>query len=55
MVHWQHGVPLVIGNILGGVIGARLTLRAGEVWVRRALAVVAAALALALIMGWDPL
>ena len=54
-VHWQLGVPLAAGNVLGGVIGARLTLRAGEVWVRRGVAVVAAGLAVALLAGWAPL
>ena len=37
--------------VAGGVIGAKLTLRGGERWARRAIAVVAALLAIAIITG----
>ena len=42
---------LVPSYILGGVLGARLALRSGEVWIRRAVTAVAALLAIAVIAG----
>ena len=42
---------LLPSYMVGGVLGAKLALRGGEVWVRRAIAAVAAILALAIITG----
>ncbi len=33
-VHWPMGLSLAAGNMLGGLIGVRLTVLIGDVWVR---------------------
>ncbi len=33
-VHWPMGLALAAGNVLGGLIGVRLTVLIGHVWVR---------------------
>ncbi|MEE8141938.1 MAG: sulfite exporter TauE/SafE family protein [Planctomycetota bacterium] len=53
-VHWGYALPLVVANIGGGILGARLALRGGERWIRRAVAVVGAGLAFLLIVEWRP-
>ena len=49
-VDWQVFVPLVIGYMIGGVIGARLTIKVGDRWMRVVVAVVAAGLAIAMLV-----
>lgn len=44
-------LPLLPSYVLGGVLGARLALRGGEKWLRRAIALVAAGLAIGVITG----
>ena len=34
MVHWPLGLTLAVGNSLGGIVGARLTVLKGHRWVR---------------------
>ena len=34
-IDWPHGLSLACGNILGGLLGAHLTVRRGHAWVRR--------------------
>lgn len=50
LVDWKTFVPLVIGYMVGGVIGARLTIKAGERWMRIVVAVVAAGLAVTMLV-----
>ena len=33
-VHWPMGLVLAAGNVLGGLLGVRLTVLMGHVWVR---------------------
>ena len=44
--------PLIVGNVVGGWLGARWTLQAGARRVRWVVAGVAAAMAVALLCGW---
>jgi hypothetical protein len=44
---------LLPSYVLGGYLGARVALRSGEAWIRRAVAAVAALLAIAVIAGVD--
>ena len=39
-VDWRLGIPLLVANSLGGVLGAHLAVRHGDVWIRRLLVVV---------------
>ena len=50
-VLWNYALPLVIANIIGGIVGAKLAVLGGDRWIRRVLAVVAAGLALRLLWG----
>lgn len=49
-VDWRTWIPLVAGYSVGGVLGARLTVRIGERWLRWVVAVIGAFLALLLIV-----
>lgn len=53
-VDFRTAVPLIGGYVLGAVLGARLTLRGGDQWVRRLVAAVAIVLAVLLILGIGP-
>ena len=44
--------PLLPSYVLGGVLGAKLALKGGEKWIRRAVAVVAALLAAMILAGF---
>lgn len=55
LVSWRIAVPLIIANVIGGVVGAKLAVKGGEVWLRRIVAVIAAVLAGLLIFGVSPL
>ncbi len=50
-VAWLHGLVLALGLGLGGFLGARLTLRAGEKILRVILALAASALAVRMLVG----
>ncbi len=52
LVDWRLGLPLLAGNLVGGLYGARLTLRIGESRLRAAVAATAAVMAVVLICGW---
>lgn len=49
-VDWLWGIPLAVGNVVGGRLGARLTLLKGHRWVRRC--VTAAILVFAVRLWW---
>jgi len=34
MIHWRVGLTLAVGNSLGGIVGARLTVLKGHSWIR---------------------
>jgi uncharacterized membrane protein YfcA len=51
VVLWRVALPMAAAQLLGGWLGAHLTLRTGDVLVRRA--AVLTALALALRLAWD--
>jgi hypothetical protein len=51
MVLWQVALPMAVGQLCGGWIGAHLTIRRGDTLVRRA--AVGVALALAAKVAWD--
>ncbi len=50
LVDWRTAAPLIAGNVLGGVIGARVALAAGDRLLRIATAAIGAALAVLLIL-----
>ncbi|MGE3965818.1 MAG: sulfite exporter TauE/SafE family protein [Planctomycetota bacterium] len=51
LVEFAASIPVILGYIIGGVLGARLTVAVGDIWVRRIVALVGAGLALAMILG----
>ncbi len=51
IVDLRLGLVLLAGTAVGGVLGAHLAIRSGDVWVRRLFAVVVAASALRLLLG----
>ena len=55
LLRGQVDLPVVAAllpsYVVGGVLGAKLALGGGEVWIRRAIAVVAAGLAIAILSG----
>lgn len=48
MVQWLPGLALGAGNLAGGLLGVRFTVRQGERWVRRVVTVAVVGFALAL-------
>lgn len=48
MVHWPMGLALAAGNVLGGLLGVRLTVLKGHAWVKGAVTVAVIAFALKL-------
>ncbi|MEM7167166.1 MAG: sulfite exporter TauE/SafE family protein [Planctomycetota bacterium] len=50
MVDWKLLVPLIGGYMIGGIIGARLTVRVGDRWMRLIVALVAAGLAITMLV-----
>ena len=50
-IYWLAGACLALGTAVGGWLGAKTTLRGGEVWVRRVFAVVIAAFVIRLLIG----
>ncbi|MBM4343423.1 MAG: TSUP family transporter [Deltaproteobacteria bacterium] len=50
-VLWQVALPMAAGQALGGAVGARMTLRGGDLLVRRA--VLAVVVALVAKIAWD--
>ncbi len=51
VVRWEIALPMAAAQLLGGTLGARLTLRGGDRFVRRM--VLAVVIALALKLGYD--
>lgn len=51
-VRWLPAIVLAVGLSIGGWVGAKLTVRGGEQWVRRVMIVAAIALALRLLGFW---
>lgn len=51
-VQWRFALPMAGGQAIGGLLGARMTLRGGDVLVRRAVLAVVAALAVKLSWDW---
>lgn len=47
-VSWVHGVSLAAGTLVGGFLGARLTVLKGHAWIRRVVTVTVIAMALKL-------
>lgn len=47
-VSWIHGFSLAAGTLVGGFLGARLTVLKGHVWIRRVVTVTVIAMALKL-------
>ncbi|MFK7830084.1 MAG: sulfite exporter TauE/SafE family protein [Congregibacter sp.] len=39
-IHWQFGLALALGNSAGGYLGARFSVKGGEVWIRRIFTIV---------------
>ncbi len=52
LVQLEVAAPLLPSYVVGGVVGAKLALKGGERWIRRAVATVAAVLAIAVLAGW---
>ena len=48
LVSWPHGLSLAVGTLVGGFLGARLTVLKGHAWVRSVMTVTVIALALKL-------
>jgi uncharacterized membrane protein YfcA len=51
LVMWKIAVPMAVGQLVGGLLGAHLAIRRGDTLVRRV--VVAVALAAAVKLAWD--
>lgn len=51
LVDWAALVPVVVGYMIGGVLGARLAVKVGNRWLRPIVAIVGAVLAVFLIAG----
>lgn len=51
LVDLGAAVPVILGYVVGGVVGAKITIAVGDAWVRRFVGLVGAALAIAMIFG----
>ena len=50
-VQWVPGLALAFGNVLGGLVGVRVTVKKGHEWIRRAVTVVIVIFAIRLWFG----
>ena len=50
LVDFSIGIPLLIASIIGSVIGSEISVKVGNIWVRRVFIVIVLALALKLLL-----
>jgi len=50
-VHWQMGTVLALGNLTGALLGVRLAIKAGHVWIKRFVTVAVLVLAARLLLS----
>jgi uncharacterized membrane protein YfcA len=51
VVHWRPGLALAVGNALGAIVGVRLALTQGHVWIERVISVTLVVFAVLLLLG----